>query len=267
LKKNNNKWYSIVISLVIIWLLLVLSTWILNMIILEMKDNKWMWDNIKAYAWAESSQELALLKIKEKWYWYYKKIDHSINNESIFLSDNPLDKDLFNTKKDVFISYDIWSKVNEYEWIINKLSYEIIPLFYIDDGWEHKIDNYEFDIISWSPDDIVWNIIWKTKWISWTWTNINWVMKIITATNELKYSEIEISDFLSASETNYLILFNSWRSDFIKYKIISDGSSYFSKPKTNIISSWEIGDYKQNLSTILDNTKFLDRQKYAIYSN
>ncbi len=264
---NIKKWYSVIISLVIIWLLLVLSTWVLNMILTEMKDNRWMWENIKAYAWAESSQELALLKIKEKWYGYYAKITHDINNQSIVLWEDSIDINKFNKKKDVFISYDIWSKVTSYDWIIKPLSYDIIPLFFIDDLWEHKINNYDFSILTGDVNDISWNIIWKNNWITWTWINTDWIMKKISLSNELQYSEVSINDFLLWSDLNYLILFNTWNSNLIEYNINSINWDYFSKPKTNIISSWEIGEYKQNLSTLLDNSQFLNRQKYSIYSN
>lgn len=268
--KNLNKtsWYSIIISLLIIGLLLVLSTWILNMIMTEMKDNKGLWDNIKAYAWAESAQELALLQIKEKWYAYYDKIDHTINNKSVFLSSTPLDYLKFNRSKDVFLSYDIWSKVTEYKWTLKPLWYDIIPLFYINDIWEHKLHSLEFTKIFWSEQNLVWNIIWKDTGLSWSWFNLRWIQKTLNGSNELVYSEETINNFINHSDTNYLVLFNTWKSNVIIYNLkkIIDWE-YFSKPKSNIISSWEIGKYKQNLETIIDNTAFLNILKYSIYSN
>jgi hypothetical protein len=72
---------------------------------------------------------------------------------------------------------------------------------------------------------------------------------------------------LSSSNSNYLILFNGWNTNNIEYNIKSISWEFFSKPETKIISSGEIWEYKQNLETHLDNTKFLNRQKYSIYSN
>lgn len=263
---KNNSWYSVIVSLLIIWLLLILSTGILNMILTEMKDNRGMWDNIKAYAWAESAQELALLQIKEKWYAYYDKIDHNINDRSVLLWNNPLVLVDFKPMKDVFVSYDIWSMVSEYDGELSTLWYDILPLFYIDDLWEQKINSYDLIVTWWNESDLIWNIIWNTNWISWTWTNLDWIMKTFNS-NNLQYSEVVINDFISSSNTNYLILFNASNTNIINYNIKSITWEYFSKPKTSIISSWEIGEYKQNLETILDNTKFLNRQKYSIYSN
>ncbi len=265
---KNNKWgYSIIISLLLIWLLLLLSTGILNMILTEMRDNKAMGNSIKAYAWAESAQELALLKIKENWYAYYDKINHNINNRSVLLSNNPTDLSKFNKSKDVFISYDIWSKVSEYNGILKPLWYDIIPLFYINNLWEQKVTSIQLTKSFWVETDLVWNIIWYNSWISWNWLNTLWVKKTLVS-NELKYTKETINSFISNSDSNYLVLFNWWNSEVIKYKVVSNNVwEFFSKPKTSIISSWEIGEYKQNLETILDNTKFLNRQKYVIYSN
>jgi hypothetical protein len=267
INKNNKSWYSIIISLLLIWILLVLSTWILNMVLTEMKDNKAMWDYIKAYAWAESAQELALLKIKKYWYAYYDKIDHNINNRSILLSNNPTDLSKFKKARDVFISYDIWSKTNEYNGTLQPLWYDIIPLFYINDSWEQKVNSIVITKSFWEENNLVWNIIWYNSGISWKWLNTLWVKKTFQS-NQLKYSQEHINDFISHSNSNYLVLFNAWNSELIKYKIVSwNTSEYFSKPRTSIISSAEIGKYKQNLETILDNTKYLNRQKYVIYSN
>ncbi len=264
---KNNSWYTVIISLLLIWLLLILSTWILNMILDEMKDNNAMWDYIKAYAWAESAQELALLQIKKNWYAYYDKIDHDINNRSVILSDNSLDKTKFKKPKDVFISYDIWSKVSEYSWILWPLKYNIIPLFYIDNTGEKKVNSITLTKLSWDENNLVWNIIWYNSWISGKWLDTTWVKKTLISW-ELKYSTQTINDFISDSNSNYLVLFNAGNSDVIEYKIVSNNSSeYFSKPKTSIISSWEVWKYKQNLETLLDNTKYLNRQKYVIFSN
>ena len=268
--KNLNKksWYTILISLLIIWLLLVLSTWILNMIMTEMKDNNGMWDNIKAYAWAESAQELALLKIKEKWYAYYDKIDHSINNRSIVLWKNSIDISKFNKWKEVFLSYDIWSKVSAYTWTLQPLWYDIIPLFYIDDSWEKKVNNIDLSRISWIDESLVWNIIWSDSGLSWNWFNNNWVKKVLNWFNELEYNTDSINNFINSSNNNYLVLFNWENTGNIVYNLKSLVNwEYFSKPKSVILSSWEIGDYKQNLETTIDNTAFLNILKYSIYSN
>jgi hypothetical protein len=72
-----------------------------------------------------------------------------------------------------------------------------------------------------------------------------------------------VSDFLNNSE-NYLILFNSGNFD-IEFTLNS--SDNFSKPKTQIISSAQVGEYRHNLQTDYDNTKFLNMLKYSVFSN
>lgn len=263
---NNNSWYSVIIILLIIWLLLFLWIWIFNLVLNDLKDNKAMWDYYKAYAWAESASELALLQIKKNWYAYYDRIDHNLNNRSILLANNPQDINQFKASSDIYISYDIASKVNEYEGDLDPLWYDIIPLFYIDDIWEKKATEIDFSILLWDDADLAWNVIWKNDWISWIWTNLNWVKKSYS-TDWLKYMEQNLNDFIANSETNYMVLLNSWNSWSIKYKIKTKKSQeYISKPKTSILSSAQIWNYKQNLNVDLNNTEYLNMLKYSIYS-
>ncbi len=264
---KNNWWYSVIIVLLIIGFLLFLWIWIFNLVLNDLKDNRAMWDNIKSYVWAESASELALLQIKKNWYAYYDKLDHNINNRSIVLSDNPLDISAFKSSKDVFISYDIWSKVNSYEWNLKSLEYDIVPLFYINDIWEQKINKLTFSISTWNESDLAWNLIWSNTWLSWTGTNTIWVKKTVSS-NSFKYEKEDINTFLLSSNTNYLVLFNSWNSWEIKYKIESPKTDeYFSKPRTSIISSAQVWKYKQNLNVDLNNTEYLNILKYSIFSN
>ncbi len=264
---KNNSWYSVIIILLIIGLLLFLWIWIFNLILNDLKDNKAMWDYYKAYAWAESASELALLQIKKNWYAYYDRIDHNLNNRSIVLANNPLDTNQFKASSDVYISYDIWSKVEEYEWNLDPLWYDIVPLFYIDDSWEKKVTEIEFTILLWEETNLAWNVIWKSEWISWVWLNTSWVKK--TYSNEwLKYVEQNINDFISISDSNYMVLLNSGSSWAIKYKIKSKkNNESFSKPKTSILSSAQVWNYKQNLNVDLNNTEYLNMLKYSIYSD
>lgn len=264
---KSKNWYSVIVSLLLIGFIMVLSIWILRLILNEMKINRAMWDYLKSYAWAESSQELALLNIKKFWYWYDGFIYNSVNDKSVLLSTNPLNKSLYHPKKDLLVSYLNDWKVNNYEWSLLPLSYDIIPLFYIDDIWEKKITDFDFSIISWDSSKLSWNIIWNNSWISWIWDISSWYEKISNS-SWFSIDIKDIDDFLNYSDTNYLVLFNSWNSDNIIYRINTNSSTeFFTKPRLNIISSWEIWDYKQNLNTAVDNTEFLNILKYSIYSN
>jgi len=222
---------------------------------------------MKAYAWAESAQELALLDIKEKWYWYIWSVDNSVNSKSVILSENNLDYSKYNRVNDVLISYSNDWKVNSYEWELKPLWYDIIPLFYIDDVWEHKVNDINLNIISWNVSDLSWNIVWKLNWISWKWLWSTWVKKTLTS-NWFTYEEQQIWNFLSTSSTNYLVLFNSWKSNDLLYSLDSSNPvEFFTKPSLNIVSTGELSNYKQNLNTNINNTEFLNILKYSIYSN
>lgn len=272
--KKNKKAYSVIIALLMIWFLFVVVVWVFNMVLKELNDNRWMWNYIKAYFWAEAWQELALLQIKEKWYGIQDNIDLSINNRSIILSDNSNDISLFKWNKEALISYDISVKTNIYTWILNNLWYDIIPLYYL--TWttlitEEKITDLSFSIISWVGTDLVWNIVWNTRWFSWIWsfdgnTFVN-IKSFNNSSNEFVLDNESIKDFLSASSPNFLILLNSWNSD-LTYNLKSlNTGEYFSKPKLKIFSSSKVWNYKQNLSTDFDNTEYFKSLKYSVYSN
>ncbi len=248
---NNNTWnrkgFSVIISLLIIWFLLVLTTGIYNLILRELYDNRDMWNAIKAYAGAEAAQELALLKIKEKGYGYSYNIDNSF-----ILGDR------------IALSYDLATKVNNYEWLISWLSYDIVPLFYIDESWEQKVSSINLDVTYWIPDDLVWNLVSDSWWISWIWNDSLWFKKTLWSEEQLWLEYQGINSFLNENETVYMILFNSSNWE-IKYTLESD--DYFSKPRTRVISSATVGGVKQNLWTTFDNTEYLNILKYSIYSH
>ncbi|MDD3793759.1 MAG: hypothetical protein PHI37_03020 [Candidatus Gracilibacteria bacterium] len=267
MKNNKKNGYSVVIALLLIGFIMVLSIGIFRLVLNEMKNNRAMGDYIKAYAGAESSQELALLDIKKKGYGYYNKLDLTINDKSVIISKNPLDKDLYNPKKDVLISYDNDGKVNSYLGDLPPLGYDIIPLFYIDDLNEHKVNNILFDVLTGNETDLSWNIIGKIDGISGNGDSLTGIKKTYTSLG-FSYEEKTLNEFINTSDTNYLVLFNSGNSSNITYKISSvDPIEFFTKPRIDIISTGEIGDYKQNLKTRLDNTEFLSILKYSIYSN
>lgn len=250
--RKNKKAYSVIIALLMVWFLLVLVVWIFNLVLKELKDNRWMWNYYKAFYWAEAGQELALLDIKEKWYGINKKVDllSDENNESIVLA-----KDItnFNKANDVLISYDLTNIItSNYSWSLENLQYDIIPLFSINSSsWEQKVTNISLNITSSTPGDLVWNIVSNNSWISWTWS----------------FDSSNISSFLidTSNSNNYLIITNAW-NDILNYTLTSWNSEYFSKPRGLITSSAKIWSYKQNLSTFIDNTDYLWFLKYSIYS-
>lgn len=279
--KYNHKWYSVIISVLLIGFLLMLTTWVFSLVLKEFNDNRWLWDSIKAYAWAESAQELALLKIKNKWYWIDAQIDHSISTDSIILSEQPWDIWNFNKNKEAFISYDLNvladfnSSEGKYEYseTLGSNWYSIIPLFYEQEGQAIEfVRSYNISINAWDSENIVWNLI---SWSEWIWNNgsqslengngKNISINPLTGNPEAQdVSNQNHSTFLSTRDNAYLILFNWWNSS-IEFLVTSNQK--FSKPKTTILSSAQIWKYRHNLETKYDNTQFLNMLKYAVFSN
>ena len=266
-KSNNKSWYSILISLMVIGFLMVVTSWVFKMVLLEMWDNKWVSNYLKSYNAAEGVWEFALLQIKEKWYAYFDKIEANLNNRSIILASDPEDTSVYNRNKDVLVSFDYNYRVNSYEWELVKVWYDIIPLFYVDDDWEKKVLKLILSNLIWDSSKFTWNIIWKDSWISWVWifdSDSIWKWR---DSNSL-YIEKRVDSFLSSSDTNYLILLNLDPNNSIKYKLIAENSwEFFTKPRTELTASAEIWWYKQNLNILVDNTEFLNILKYSIYGN
>ncbi|PIE85466.1 hypothetical protein CSA08_01770 [Candidatus Gracilibacteria bacterium] len=268
---QNKKAYSVVIALFMIGFLLVVTSGIFNLVIREMKDNKGMGNYLKAYAGAEGAQELALLQIKKNGYGFYDKIDHNKNNRSIILSKNPLDISKFNNQKDVFVSYEIQSKTSAFSGFIDPLGYSISPLFYSDETGYYNSNQISLDVLSGNSSDLVWNIIGGNSGISGTGAFTKDSLGVERKLNgsSLTYSQTKIETFLTKTENlvSYLILFNSNNTNNINYKLYGiSPSNLFTKPQALIISSSEIGGYKQNLKTTLDNTEYLNILKYSIFS-
>jgi hypothetical protein len=53
----------------------------------------------------------------------------------------------------------------------------------------------------------------------------------------------------------------------LSYTLEAWAGEFFSKPVSTIESSVTVWDFKQNISTKIDNTKFLQMLKYSVYSN
>lgn len=260
---KNKKWYSIIVVIIIIWFLTVLTTWVLKLILWDLKDNRTIWSYFKAYAWAESAKELALLEIKEKWYESDKEI------KDLKISDL---KTATKNNKDVFISYKKDLKIKELkDFNLEKWKSLLIPLFYLDSSTSYKIKWITNFSISLNNPNISWNVISWGKWISWDGSDFTkWPVKTLNNYEFNLVEEITVSNFLADNELekNYLLLLNWWTNDY-KFTMSIPTSSIireFSNPKVKIISSWEAGDYKTNIETTYDFTNKNESSSYSIYA-
>lgn len=266
-KYNNKSWYSVILALLMTWFMLVLTTWVFSLVLRESKDTKAMENYLKAFAWAEWSLELAMLKSKNYSYSIDHSIPHDINDKSIVLAQNPLQKNLFHKAKDVFISYDMNSLANDIDKDLWVGKFDIIPLFsYDSDGNLNKITNLS---LSTNSQELVWNIVWESTWISWMWdfvNSTNWNYKTISWVN-VSFSVNSVWNFLNNSNKNYLIIHNA-SSSLVNYNLRALNSwEYFTNFLTNIIASWEIWWFKQNIKVNINSSEYLNLLKYSIFSN
>ncbi len=258
--KKNKKAYSIIIVILTIGFLLVLSISVFNLVLREMQENRWNEDYLRAYAWAEWAMEIALAKLKDKWYWFDKDIDSSNSWSKVLTFDS-----VFQKWKDPTINYNMDVKTASYSGTLNSAktetgSFSIIPLFYIEESSILKTDDIK---LSWVNADLNWNLIWSWASISWTGvfdSSTKWVWK----DSDNNYIEITIKDFLLDYSPAYLMLFNTgdFGTDFSL-----ESEDFFAKPIWEISSSVSVGKYRQNISTKIDNTEYLKMLKYSIYWN
>lgn len=269
--KKQKSWYTILIVLFVVGFLLVLTSGVFKLVLQELNDNRGRGDYLKAYYWAESWIEWALYNIKKFDYGYSDEIDLEKNNKSILLSANPLSEVLFNPKKDVLTSYSIDTKVNTYTQTLASWEHTLFPLYVIyENGVTKKALNIELTIPSGSKPSLVWNIIGGEYGLAWNnefeITTLG-AYKTIDSSGNLKFERKQIWEFLTTSDNNYLLLFNSDPTNSLTYKVSSTGNNFFTKPIWEIEASWKIGSYKQNIRLSLNNSEYLNILKYSIFSN
>lgn len=260
--KNNKEWYSVIMSLMLVGLLLVLTTGIFHIVLKEMFDTRWVWNALKASAWAEAAQEIALWQLKEHGYGFSQDIEHSINDRSVFLSTHFLDSSKFKKAKDIFVSNSFDATASTYDGQLWSYQTQVIPLFYSDEERIYDIwPSIEYMITSGDSWDLVWNILSKDNGITGTGdfsVSTQWSQK---DPNTQLYSTEYIDNFLVSNNRNYLILYNSW-NQALEYSLSTWGD-LFVKPEISIVSSAQIGNYKQNIQTKIENKEFL----YSLFSN
>ena len=270
---QNNKWFSVIISLLMVGFLLVVTVGVFNLVLRELHDNRGLGNYIKAFAGAEAAQELALLKIKQAWYEYYDRVDFDSN--SVGLSNVLVDNlSYFLWGEDVIISYDLNTKTQLHTQVLDKLEYDIIPLFYLTGDMntptqEQVSTQLELSVPSGNENDLVWNIVggaWGISGVGSFTQDANVDEKILDVNGEFSVVGRQVSEILSWGNNNYLILFNSgWSS--LEYNLVSGGTEYFTKPRSEIVSSAKVWKYRQNLVTEVNNTQYLNILRYSIYSN
>lgn len=288
---RNNKWFSVVIAIMITAFLIVISSWILVLVIQESKNTRLVFNSISTYVWAEWTIEYALLKIKNHSDWFSDKIDFKQDKDANMLAYN-INKI---TNKDVVTSYEIINNSKSYSWVIEFWEFAIIPLFV--DNWElitnnSKNPNKNTSSLSkvltfklgWDNNyvrNIIWNdASWITFWMVWTWSNNQsiWAWFLVDYDNgnmksidndslvlddskTIKLENIKIEDFLNKYENNYLIIYNV--SDN-KLNYLIESNELFSLPKLKIIASSKILNYKKNLEFSENKGKYMDILKYSI---
>lgn len=260
--KKNKKWYSILLSITMVWFMMLLVSWVFLLVLKESKDTKRMEFYLKSFAWAEWSVEMALLKSK--------KFDYSLS-ETLNKKSHLWKTLCVNWEncwpKDVSISYDIDStskeiSKKELEWF----TFFILPLFYYDENW--NLQNTSNFSLSGLNQDVTWNIIGEENGISWL-GNISDTTKGNFKTFEggkVSFEELTIQKYLQNNiGKNYLILHNTGKNTLYFSMNVKTSWDFFTKDITSIIGTGEIGWFKQNLRVNINSWEYLSILKYAIF--
>lgn len=250
-KLNNNSWYSVILSILLVWFMLILAFWIFNLVSRENRDSRVVLNYLKAYSAAEWWVELALLESKNNNYFLSSSELSSSEQENIFKK-----YELFYPK----LNYQINSQTKEIiDREIKSGEFMIIPL--------NQAKNIKLDAwLLW--ENLIWNIISWTDWITWKWnfeTTTLWNKRTINSWLP-KIENITVYDFLNSLllEESYLLLQNIW-SDDLSFNLNSQ--EFFTSEELVIISSAEIDWLKQNLQVKLDNSQYLNLLKYVVFSS
>ncbi len=271
--KNNKDASIIVLSLILVWFLLVLSVWIMRVILAEANDTYWMKNSLKAFYWAESSLELALLKLKLKWFGYNTNLDKKTSWESAVLV-----KDITKYKRnlDPLLSYKIDSIAETITWSIEAWNSQIFQLFYRTGSTDFsnnstKISVSDIELKVTPEDKFVWSIISKNKSLNGTW-GITWGKKWfwkyseeVGEKREIVFFESWTTEFLANNTGAYLKIQNFNSTGSINYKISwSWNQTKITWKYTTILASAKVGKYMQNIEMKIDNSEYLNIILYAL---
>ncbi|MDD3301951.1 MAG: hypothetical protein PHN31_00205 [Candidatus Gracilibacteria bacterium] len=261
---NNKFGYSIIIAIIVMGFLFAITGAVFKIVLVELNDNRGMYNYLKAYYAVEGAGELAMLELKEKGYGYYRRFDLNKNDSFSNILNST---GTFNP----IISYDIGTKTSFYTGELAPLSYDVIPLFYKDDASNYPVLEITSSLISGDVGNFTWNIVSDNGGLSsvggFNGSSLG-TYKYLDSSNNFVVDMKSVKMFLTdnSSKFNYLVLFNSSTITSIKYNLDSNGT-FFSRPRTDITVSAKIGNYKQNISIKYDNTDYLGIYKYAIYDD
>ncbi len=258
-KYKNNSWYSIIIAIFTMWIMISFTIWVFTMISRQSKDIKWMEFYNKSYLWAEAWVELALLESK--------KSNYSINVDN------------FNTKQAIWESliedsnYSIsWTTTTLENESLYWSEFKVIPLFATkNNNWTlTKINTSNIILSSTWSEHIVWNVLSDNGWITWTWNiliNSNWITKNIN--ENLKESidtNSNLEKYIENNSNNFLLLQNTSENEIFFTLNGTWTNTEFTKPSTQISSTCDIRGYKQTINVDVNTSSMYDLLKYSIFS-
>ena len=289
---SNTSWFTLLVTIGVIGFLLVLLTGVFRVVLYELRDTRNMDNFIKSKSAAEAWEEIALLKLKERektqlWFGYqdeaiFEESEAGIQGMLTDLNAN------YNPAKDVQLQYKIDSAASSYSGTLQVGESHIIPMFTTNES-SYNINKTSQpklrimkngSIIGWDESKkVVWNLLGTQSgtgvaWLSWVWQfdssskfDAKKTIEEVDGDERKIIFKIEsdksIQELIDESEYSYLAILNAW-SEEMGYQIDSNWWD-FTKPFTKIVASGKVWNVKQNLEIEIDQSKYFDVLKYALY--
>lgn len=295
---RNTSWFSTLMALGTIGILLIIVVWIANLFINELRLSRISYDEVVAYAGAEWAFEYGMLKVRNHREWFQDTLNFSEPDWTMLnlLSDR---------SKNMKVSYSIESASSDKRFTVLPNEHLIIPLFSSKEDpiipwWTSKKPHKNTEVskvVNLSVDGIEglkWTIVAmsgsESTWLSWEdnilpsslWQireqaaecyDSNGEPQLCTITYEEKLEyfwdrELKVSEYLSDSDITdpYLMIFNSENSSKV-IRITTDQDTPFSLPEMTIEASAKKNQSLQVFRFKEDHSKYYEALKYGIYNN
>ena len=294
---NNRKWFSILIAIWTIGVLLIIVVWLASVYLREMKLSRTSYDDIVASAGAEWAFEYWMLKVQN----HREGFADSMNSDDLDGKMLTLASDRSHWMK---TAYTITANSQDSTFTIAPNDHLIIPLFASNEVtlWttgSSKYPNYnprllksQNVVVSWIPN-LSWTIIAmngsENIGISGTWDIIastNWTIRhkdtqcynsngdkidcsnVSSVAEEIPYFYDEtrwVSDFLADSTiaNPYLMIYNSENTS---QDVHITASTPFALPQMTIEATAQKWDSLQIFRFTEDKSKYYDALKYGVYN-
>ncbi len=293
---SRSAWFSTLMALGTIAVLLLIVTGLASTYMREMKLSRASYDEVVALGTAEGMFEYAMLKVRNHREWFADIVDHTDIDGNILIP-------ITDRSKNMKSSYSIKASSNDYTVKLHPNNHLILPLFtstgsYISglsrnpqqELWSENTQELSVSLgqTSWTIIAMSWSeSMWLTgsgditpvtlgnirKKVSRCYSHHNATeipcgqLNLLLWDEELEYfydESIVVSDFMRMVSSPYLMVFNTTNTP---QQIHIQSRNMFALPTLTIRSEAQKNNSLQVFEFTEDKSKYYDALKYGIYNN